>query len=345
MYNPNFRKFPRSSFVQPVPIPAGGFLNAPQVSFCFSQALVPVVAGALQQLTQPSAWVGTPAQQDAAVTEASALLGALANAFPCNPPGGTVWAMQPSSNDIAQFRLDGSQAGPDITSGQFNEPEGGLRVGTDIWVTQYGGSTIPIMMADGTWSGVTLTGNGLTNPGYPSFVNAGTEIWVPNRGNATISRFNPSGGVSNPVVTSTGGSLIVAALDTGSEVWVTNYASGVPTSGYILRFDYSGSFIGSFTLVSLGTPTGMVQVGANEIWIASFNNNQIGRFTTGGVQLGLITDPSFNNPSALAVVGSQIWCTQYGDSSIVVLSFSGSVIKVLSGPSLAGPNGVVLVTG
>lgn len=75
------RQWLQSSFVSPVPVPAYYPSDAPLVCVQFNADWLPLVIGALSQLTQPAAWQGDDGTQDAAVQCADDLIGIFSEAY------------------------------------------------------------------------------------------------------------------------------------------------------------------------------------------------------------------------------------------------------------------------
>lgn len=57
MYDPDFARYNRGSFAEPVPTPPGSAFDAPTVCLEVAASWLPYITGALSQLAQPSTWI------------------------------------------------------------------------------------------------------------------------------------------------------------------------------------------------------------------------------------------------------------------------------------------------
>jgi hypothetical protein len=267
--------------------------------------------------------------------------------------GTTATTYDPASNvtrlQMAAFlsrTVDGTlkRAGRRAALGQFWTPQNELAMalttlgasprqvrsdGTDLWVSDIGGTVTRVRGADGasagTWSGavnasavlvamgkIFVSGLDTTgklyriDPGLPpgavttlatnlglgplGLAFDGTKVWSANGGGASVSIITPAASPPWPVTTvSSGFSYPVAALFDGNNVWVADQVAGT-----LLKLNGSGGVLLTVT-----------------------------------VGLGLTT-PVFD--------GTNLWAPNVFSNTVsVVRASNGSVLATLSGNGLAGP--------
>ncbi|HUD44197.1 MAG TPA: hypothetical protein VMR41_01510, partial [Patescibacteria group bacterium] len=232
--------------------------------------------------------------------------------------------------------------GGQLVGNSLSLPTGICVVGSQVWVTNFGSSTISRFNMDGSpYSGSNqiITGNGLNDPSGCLVV--GSQVWVPNYNASTISRFNPDGSVysggnlsGNGLTGSIGGLAIV-----GSQVWVPNYSGGT-----ISRFNPDGTpACTSPCTISgngLGSSYGIAVVGGSQVWVANDTDTPtISRFNPDGsiYSGGNLIGNSMSSPYDIAVVGgSQVWVTNGSGTYVNTISRFNTDGSIYSSGSLAG---------
>jgi len=79
IYDEDAERYPYAPHPLPIEIPEAFVLDDPQVAWCFSQAWIPAVLGALETLLQKDAWVGSSEEQQLAVDQVEILMSGLCN--------------------------------------------------------------------------------------------------------------------------------------------------------------------------------------------------------------------------------------------------------------------------
>ena len=152
----------------------------------------------------------------------------------------------------------------------FNQPEGILFDGANIWVTDIGTTPGRILELDSS-GGILKHINVGNAPQFPVF--DGTNIWVPNNGSNTLTVIRASSGAVLATLSGNGLNLPSAAAFDGERILVTN--AGGDSVSLWKAADLSP--IGSF---GTGAGSGPIEACSDGInfWIALFNIGKLARF-------------------------------------------------------------------
>ena len=181
--------------------------------------------------------------------------------------GGRIWTANAASVSIVT-------PGPTLpwtvtvrTSG-FNQPEGVLYDGTDVWVTDFGAGTLLRLNASGSILQTVTVG---THPEFPIF--DGSNIWVPVSGSDSLAVVRASSGAVLATLTGNGlfdpisvafdGQRVLAANLLGDSVSLWKAADLTP--------------LGSVSTGSSTIPRHACSDGAN-FWVVFFQTNSLARF-------------------------------------------------------------------
>jgi uncharacterized protein (TIGR03437 family) len=254
------------------------------------------------------------------------------------------------------------QANPSYPVGE--DPVGIAFDGVNIWVTNFGDSTVTKLLAStGARLGTYPTGAG---PYAAAF--DGTNIWVSNLDGNSVTKLLASTGVllgTYPV----GLSPRDVAFD-GANIWVPNvfssnvtkllastgttvgtYAAGGPVrvafdgvNIWVVQGDNSVAKLLASTGAAVGTytvgpnPAGITFDGTN-IWVTNYNGRSVTKLLAStGATVG--TYPAGENPYSLAFDGANIWVVNQSSNSVTKLAAStGAMVSTYTVGSV--PEGVV----
>ena len=204
--------------------------------------------------------------------------------------------------------------------------------GTDLWVTNFGGSSVSrVRGGDGklleTWTGATGA-NGVV-VGIGSVFVTGAEI--PGR----LYRIDPgqAPGLVTTVASNLGNVPSGAAFD-GLRIWTANFAGG-STGGSVSIVTPGASVPWTVTTVTAGfaAPFGALFDGAN-VWVT--DTAALLKLDGSGAILQTVTVGSF--PAYPISDGSNIWVPNANSNSVSVVRISnGAVLATLTGNGLGGP--------
>src|ERR1035437_3148795 len=170
-----------------------------------------------------------------------------------------------------------------------------------------------------------------------------------NPGTSKVGRITTAGTITEFVLPDTSRPIGIVAGPDGA-MWFTESAWFSPLSSIGRADPATFPAVGSVThfttgLTALADPFGICVGPDNNLWFAERNINAIGRITTGGV----VTEFPIGAPSAtpLGIVAGpdgNLWFADRGtNSSIGVMSTSGSIVKRINTPTAGGnPTGVTV---
>lgn len=138
----------------------------------------------------------------------------------------------------------------------------------------------------------------------------GSRLWTANLGSVSIVTPNstPPWTVTN---VTNGFATLVGALFDGTNVWVTDYASGT-----LLRLDTNGAILQT---VFVGTQPEYPAFDGANLWVPNFGSDSVSvvQAATGTVLATLTQNPG-SKPVAAAFDGQRVLITNYGDSSVSI---------------------------
>jgi len=215
----------------------------------------------------------------------------------------------------------------------------------NIWVANYGNSSVAELTSSGTAVAGTPFGTGsLVFPVAVAVDGSGTA-WVANQSASTISSVSADGATVASYTCCNGASGV--AIDQNQNVWVTNYfgdsISEVSNTGTVLINGATGG--------GIYHPQGIAVDGVGNVWVANYRGNSLTELaganasvpgtilTTSGLGADSVTndsnhDASMNEPYSLAVDASgSVWVANYGSDSLVrFVGLAAPVKTPLAGP-------------
>jgi hypothetical protein len=167
-----------------------------------------------------------------------------------------LWA--PSASGLSEFVLGPNSWGRNspFTGTSVDEITGlAVGVGDNVWVANYGNSTIAEYLFNSASWNSPLGGGGLSGPIGLAIDGAG-NVWVANNGNASISEFSSSGTAisgAGGFKASALGHVIGLAIDGAGNVWV---ASNTTDNDSIVEFVGAATPVVTPIVANLLTPYG-----------------------------------------------------------------------------------------
>ena len=258
---------------------------------------------------------------------------------PRTPKTSVVWVVnQQVGTVISVFNLDGTPAlihlitlASDHAANSVTDP-GMLTLADDVvWV---GSERDPNNLAsrryfDGMSAGSDILFDS-TDFMYSMLV-VGTQVWASILA-VGLQRFNFDGSSAGAdlVPADTG---IVGARIVGSEVW--SYSHNV-----ISRWTVDGNFAGADITGGISFNIASILVVGSEAWVTYYHTTTVERYAFDGSLLGTFTVNGFGNPFGAAIVGTQVWLSNWNfdlfnshqQSTISRFNFDTSS----AGPDLAG---------
>ncbi len=187
--------------------------------------------------------------------------------------------------------------------------------------------------------------NGATNSTPLHALQVGNEIWVSEQVGDRVARYDFTGNFLGQLGGGpTGGMDNIRGMGlVGNTVYITNggAANGSPGASSVILYDTAGNFQGSFlTTGQAPSPFGILPHQGGILVSSSSANDDIHRYTTGGVSLG-----TFHN-STLSFM-EQMWHATNGD--VLAAAFTTGVIArldpnsgaLLSSFAASGARGVI----
>ena len=170
-----------------------------------------------------------------------------------------------SKQQIALLRWDQDPAHAGTFTTRTN-PNGVAYDGTNIWVANYGSSTVSkINPINGVILDDYATGSGPEGVAFD-----GSNIWVANANSNTVSKINPNGTApGTPIDYTTGVNPAGVAFD-GSNIWVAN--SG---SNNVTKINPNATAPGTPINYTTGTGPVAVAFDGTNIWVTGYSNNNV----------------------------------------------------------------------
>jgi hypothetical protein len=228
-----------------------------------------------------------------------------------------------------------------------NSPIGIAFDGTNMWVTDFGGTDIAKVSPTLRVSTFPL-GSNLETEGI-AFDR--TNMWVTNQGDSSLKKISPSGAVigtftvgsepnaiafdgTNMWVTLQGGTVVEVASDgtVGTTVALQSGPSGIAFDGmnmwitahdgtvYTLAVVYG--MLGSYPAV--GNNLSAIAFDGLNMWVTDQQDNKVIELAPDGAAIGAY--PVGQEPFGIAFDGTNMWVTNHGDDTVTELSPWGATI-------------------
>ena len=197
--------------------------------------------------------------------------------------------------------------------------------GTNMWVANSGGSTVTKLLA----ATGALIGTYTVGTGPEGICFDGTNVWVSNAGGTTVTKLLASTGAL--IGTYSVGSSPVGICFDGTNIWVANTLSNNVTK----LLAATGALIGTY---SVGTYPYSICFDGTSIWVANEGSANVTKLlaTTGAV---VGTYAVGSNPNGICFDGTNIWVPNFTNSNVTkLLATTGANLGTY--PVGSGPLGI-----
>ncbi|HET6247411.1 MAG TPA: hypothetical protein VFE47_06935 [Tepidisphaeraceae bacterium] len=246
---------------------------------------------------------------------------------------GEIFVSNQLNGTIGEYTTDGAAVNPALISG-LGKPGNIAVSGSDLFVASETNQTI----GEYTTTGATVNARLIQLSDVNGIAIAGSDLFVTDYVDGTVSEYTTSGVPvgTQPLITGLKGPGDIAV--SGSDLFVAESNGNVRGAGFIAEYTTSGELVNSELIMGLSFPA--LAVSGSDLFVCSLL--EIGEYTTGGTTVnGSLIEADVADAS-IAVFGSNLFVTNYGDSTISEFSTSRATVNSELIKGLANPDGIAI---